>query len=825
MRVFGWILSSLAFLAVLAGLGVYGAFVYYARDLPDTAQLADYEPRVTTRLYADDGRMLAEYAVENRLFVPVEAIPEHVRQAFISAEDQHFYDHSGIDFIGVVRAAITNLRNVGSDRRLVGASTITQQVAKNFLLTNEVSFERKIREAILSMRIERAFDKDEILELYLNEIYLGRNSYGVAAAALNYFNKSLPELSLAEAAYLAALPKAPNNYHPTQRREQAIERRNYVLQRMLEDGAITAEELIEASAQPLEVFERDATEVVEADYFAEEVRRELQRLYGDEVLYGGGLTVRTTVDPRLQEIADRVLRDGLIDYDRRHGWRGPVTRLESFDGWPAQMEALEVPPGAGAWQLAVVLEIYGDAARVGFADRQQGMIPFAEMQWARPWREGQRLGPVPSTVDDVVALGDVILVESVEGYETPPVAGPGAPVDDAGNLQPLQLYGLRQMPEIQGALVAMDPHTGRVLAMSGGFSFEISEFNRATQALRQPGSSIKPFVYLAALELDRYPAITPATLILDTPLAVDLGPGAGWWRPDNYGHDFLGPQPLRVGVERSRNIMTVRLLLEIGLEPVRELTRTFGVYDEMELHYSMALGAGETTPMAMTNGYAMIVNGGRRVRPVFIDRIQDRHGATIYPMDHSACDGCQAVPWQTQDAPVIPDLREQVADPAATYQMVSILEGVVQRGTAARLASLGLPLAGKTGTTNDSRDAWFVGFSPDLVVGTYIGFDTPRGLGPGETGGRNAAPIFGAFMAEALEGEDVPPFRIPPDVSLVRINPRTGAPAAPGEAAILEAFRPGTEPTTTSMLLTDPAAEEALIESTLSPTTGTGGLY
>ncbi len=825
MRIFGWILSSLAFLAVLAGLGLYGAFVYYARDLPDTAQLADHEPRVTTRLYADDGRMLAEYAVENRLFVPVEAMPEHVRQAFISAEDQHFYDHSGIDFIGVVRAAITNLRNVGSDRRLVGASTITQQVAKNFLLTNEVSFERKIREAILSMRIERAFDKDEILELYLNEIYLGRNSYGVAAAALNYFNKSLPELTLAEAAYLAALPKAPNNYHPTLRREQAIDRRNYVLQRMLEDGAITAEELIEASAQPLEVFERDATEVVQADYFAEEVRRELQRLYGDEMLYGGGLTVRTTVDPRLQEIADRVLRDGLIDYDRRHGWRGPVSRLESFDGWPTQMEALEVPAGAGAWQLAVVLEIYGDAVRVGFADRQQGMVPFDEMQWARPWREGQRVGAAPESVDDVVALGDVVLVEAVEGYETPPAAGPGAPVDDAGNLQPLQLYSLRQMPEIQGALVAMDPHTGRVLAMSGGFSFEISEFNRATQALRQPGSSIKPFVYLAALELDRYPAITPATLILDTPLAVDLGPGAGWWRPDNYGHDFLGPQPLRVGVERSRNIMTVRLLLEIGLEPVQQLTRTFGVYEEMELHYSMALGAGETTPMAMTNGYAMIVNGGRRVRPVFIDRIQDRHGSTIYPIDHNACDGCQAVPWRTQDAPVIPDMREQVADPAATYQMVSILEGVVQRGTAARLASLGLPLAGKTGTTNDARDAWFVGFSPDLVVGTYIGFDTPRGLGPGETGGRSAAPIFGAFMAEALEGQDVPPFRIPPDVSLVRINPRTGAPAAPGEAAILEAFRPGTEPTTTSMLLTDPEREEALIESTLSPTTGTGGLY
>ncbi|MCB9947303.1 MAG: penicillin-binding protein 1A [Rhodospirillaceae bacterium] len=825
MRLLGWIASSLALLAVLAGLGVYGAFLYYARDLPDTAQLANYDPRVTTRLYAGDGRMIAEYAVENRLFVPIATIPEHVRQAFISAEDQHFYEHSGIDFTGVVRAAVTNLRNIGGDQRLVGASTITQQVAKNFLLTNEVSFARKIREAILAMRIEQAFAKDEILELYLNEIYLGRNSYGVAAAALNYFNRSLPELTLAEAAFLAALPKAPNNYNPTQRPEQAVARRNYVLERMLEDGAITAEAMIEASAEPLEVYDHDETELVEADYFAEEVRRELQRLYGDDILYGGGLTVRTTVDPRLQEIADRSLRQGLIDYDRRHGWRGPVAELASFDDWPAQLEAVEVPPGGGDWHLAVVLEVYPDAVRIGFTDRQQGMIPLEEMTWARPQLARQRVGAVPRSADDVVDLRDVVWVEALDGRQTPPSVSPGTPVDDSGAARALPRFGLRQLPEVQGALVAMDPHTGRVLAMSGGFSYSISEFNRATQARRQPGSAIKPFVYLAALEMDHAPPITPATLILDTPLAVDLGPGAGWWRPDNYGHDFLGPQPLRVGIERSRNIMTVRLLLEIGLEPVRDLTRTFGVYEDMDLMYSMALGAGETTPLALTNGYAMIANGGRRIRPVFIDRIQDRHGRTIYPVDHSTCEGCQQVAWQGQAAPELPDTREQVADPAATYQMVSMLEGVVQRGTGRRLASLGLPLAGKTGTTNESRDAWFVGFSPDLVVGTFVGFDTPRSLGESETGGGSAAPIFGAFMAEALEGQDVPPFRIPPEVSLVRINPETGAPAAPGDPAILEAFRAGTEPTTTSMLESDPEREEALIESTLSPTTGTGGLY
>ena len=629
MRIFAWIISSLAFLLVVACIVGFVLLQYFTRDLPDIDQLADYEPPVTTRVHAADGRLMAEFAVENRVFLPIEAMPDRVIQAFVSAEDQNFYDHPGFDLSGILRAAYTNLRNLGSERRLVGASTITQQVAKNFLLTNEVSFERKIREIVLSWRIEQAFTKDEILELYLNEIYLGRNSYGVAAAAMNYFNKSLPELTLAEAAYLAALPKAPNNYHPIRRTEAAVARRNYVLERMLEDGAVSIDEVAAASMEPLTVFDRDNTEFVKADYFAEEVRRELQRLYGDEALYGGGLSVRTSMDPRLQEIADRVLRDGLISYDRRHGWRGPVDQIESFDGWPDRLAEMERPGGAGDWNLAVVLEVYPDAARIGVDDRSQGMVPLTEMRWARPWLPNQRVGAEPNSADDVVALGDVILVEPADGTTTPPDATPGTPVDDAEQPVPLANYGLRQIPRIQGALVAMDPHTGRVLAMTGGFSFDMSEFNRATQAVRQPGSAFKPFVYLTALDH----GFTPSSIILDTPIAVDQGAGMALWRPSNYSHDYLGPVPLRVGVERSRNIMTVRLLLEIGLEPVRDIARTFGVYEDMDLLYSMALGAGETTPMALTNAYAMIANGGYRVRPVFIDRIQDRHGRTIYRSD------------------------------------------------------------------------------------------------------------------------------------------------------------------------------------------------
>ena len=815
MRLLGWIVSSFAVLLALAGLAGVGLIAYYSRDLPDYSQLADYRPPVTTRLYAGDGRLMAEYATENRLFVPIEAIPDHVVQAFVSAEDQHFYSHNGVDPRGIVRAVIDNVGNVLSGRRLVGASTITQQVARNFMLNNDVTFDRKMREALLALRIERAFTKDEILELYLNEIYLGRNSYGVAAAALNYFDRSLPELTLAQAAYLAALPKAPNNYHPVNRREAAITRRNYVINRMLEDGAITEAEAQAAIAEPLEVFDRRDADTVTAEYFAEEVRRELVGLYGSDALYGGGMVVRTTLDPRLQDIADRALRSGLITYDRRHGWRGPLDRLETFDDWPGQLAAIERPAGAGTWSLAVVLEMGADSAAVGLADRSRGTIPMAELAWARPWRENQRVGPAPSAPGDVLAVGDVVLVEPLSDIAVTPVAA------DGGDAPPRE-YGLRQIPEIQGAIVAMDPHTGRILAMSGGYSFEMSEFNRATQAARQPGSAFKPFIYLAALDA----GFTPSTTLLDMPLALSQGAGLGMWSPGNYSGDFLGPIPLRRGLELSRNVVTVRLLLSVGLDPVTQIARNFGIMDDMPPLLSMALGAGETTPLRLTAAYAMLANGGRYITPTLIDRIQDRNGDTVYRHDDRVCAACPRDLWNDDAPPDLPNDRAQIADPVSIYQVVSMMEGVVQRGTAARLRSLGIPLAGKTGTSNDFFDAWFVGFTPDLAVGVFTGFDAPRTLGSGENGGAVAAPVFGAFMAEAMDGIEVPPFRIPPGVRMVRINPGTGLTSAAGEAGIWEAYRPGTEPTATDETVPGGfGSVTAFGESVPSAIQGLGTLY
>lgn len=819
MRFVGWFLSSLVLLLIVGAVGGFAALKYFSRDLPDYTQLADYEPPITTRFHAADGRLLAEYAIEDRIFVPIEAIPEVVVQAFVSAEDQHFYEHSGVDFRGIARAVLVNVRNVIEGRRMIGASTITQQVAKNFLLSNEYSFERKIREALVAFRIEQAFSKDEILELYLNQIYLGRGAYGVAAAAMNYFNKPLANLTLEEAAYLAALPKAPNNYHPVRQYDAAIARRNYVINRMLEDGAITQAEAEEAIAQPLVTDSGEATATVSGDYFAETVRREIQDVYGNDALYEGGLSVRTSMVPRLQAIADRSLREGLIAYDRDHGWRGPVATMENFDDWPRQLAEIEEPPGIGIWEMAVVLEVTPEQAMIGLKDRSRGVIPFSEMEWARPWRENQRVGPAPDSVEDVLALGDVVLVEPLSSATTEITV-----VNAEGETPPRQ-YSLRQIPNVEGALVAMDPHTGRVLAMTGGFSYEESEFNRATQAIRQPGSSFKPFVYMTALE----EGYTPSTIVLDSPLAIYQGPGLELWRPTNYEEgSFLGPVPLRQGIEKSRNLMTVRLLQEIGLEPVRDLAQRFNVYDDMPLYYSMALGAGETTVARMTAAYGMIVNGGKKIVPTFIDRIQDRTGATIYRHDDRACDVCNGVEWSSQEVPVLPDDRPAVVDPVVAYQMVSMLEGVVQRGTGARLRALGIPLAGKTGTTNESFDTWFVGFTPDLVVGVYVGFDQPRTLGPRATGSRVALPIFGAFMGDATDGHEVPPFRIPPGVSLVRVNPATGGLAVPGQPAIWEAFRPGTEPTTTTVSYpggVDPFGAPAAGGGSGAASTGTGGLY
>lgn len=765
---FLWIFS-LGFLGAIAAIGA-GAFTlsYYGRDLPDYTQLKNYEPPIVTRIYAGDGRLLAEYAREKRVFVPIEVIPDLVKKGFLAAEDQNFYHHPGIDFMAIARAAYTNFANPSS--RLVGASTITQQVAKNFLLTNEQSYERKIKEAILATRIEEAMDKDQILELYMNEIYLGQRSYGVAAAAQTYFDKKLDDLNIAEIAYLAALPKAPNNYHPVRNHNSALARRNWVIGRMLEDGYITASQAELATASPLAMKLKDESDVVNAPFFAEEVRRQLKAQYGEDSLYKGGLTVRTSVDPRLQYIAVKALRDGLMEYDRRHGWRGPVSHFESVDDWTAKLITIPEPADMpDNWVLAIVLETGTQNAKLGFADKSTANIALQNVQWARQClNECYALGPEISGVNQVLKTGDVVLVEKIKTS-----------------------WMLRQIPAVQGALVAMDPHTGRVLAMQGGWKYGADQFNRVTQADRQPGSAFKPFIYLAALDK----GFTPATRVLDAPFVMEQAPG-DYWRPTNYSGEFYGPTPIRVGVEKSRNLMTVRLADHLGMPTVIDYAKRFGIADEMKPYLSYSLGAGETTLLKLTNAYAMLVNGGKKITPTIVDRIQNRRGETTFSYDKRPCPNCgDLIRWDGQSTPVVPDGREQIADERTAYQMVSILEGVVQRGTAAKLASLGMPLAGKTGTTNKSKDTWFIGFSPDLVVGVFVGFDEPRSLGKRETGGSAAAPIFGEFMKEALKDTPPTPFRVPPGIKNVRINADTGRAAMPGDKHIIwEAFVTGTEP-------------------------------
>ncbi len=794
---------------VLAVVGVIGFFLllhHYGRALPDYKQLAAYEPPVITRIHAGDGSLIGEFAREHRLFVPVEAFPKPVIHAFLSAEDKHFYSHAGLDYLGIVRAAVTNIKNALVGHRPVGASTITQQVAKNFLLTNEVSYERKIKEAILAYRIERAFTKDQILELYLNEIYLGASSYGVAAAALNYFDKSLGELTVGEMAYLAALPKAPNNYHPTRNYKAAVARRNWVLSRMYEDGHIDKPTLRAEEAAPLLVRKRRGGDIYRADYFTEEVRRELYRRYGEKTLYEAGLSVRTTLEPRLQAIAERVLRRGLIAYDRRHGWGGPLARLSpaaiTEQGWREALAAQDLKIGMPGWRAAVVLAVADEEARIGLDDGGAGRIPLVEMTWARRRLPDAYIGPPIKSAQEVLSVGDVIAVE--------PLAG-----------APAGRYALRQVPEASGALVALDPQTGRVLALVGGFDYAASEFNRATQALRQPGSAFKPFVYAAALDS----GFTPSSLVLDAPFVIDQA--GGRWKPENYSTQFYGPSTLRMGIEMSRNLMTVRLAQYIGMGIVTNYADRFGIQSNMQPTLAMALGSGETTVLKLTAAYAMLVNGGKKITPSLIDRIQDRRGKTVYRHDGRVCDGCKADRWADQPPPQLPDTRLQVISPQTAYQVVSMLEGVVQRGTGRIVASVGKPLAGKTGTTNDINDAWFVGFSPNLAVGVYIGFDQPHTLGKTEQGASVAGPIFRDFMAAALEKEPAIPFRIPEGIRLVRVNAQSGLPAHYGDPkAILEAFKPGTEPGGSQTVL-DGGGDLGGVGADESSQikTGTGGLY
>src|SRR5215472_6913673 len=793
-------LFGLMLIAALAGVGFIALTLwYFDRDLPDYTQLGDYQPPVVTRIQAGDGRLLAEYATEKRVFVPVKAMPPLVIKAFLAAEDKNFYSHPGVDFEAMIRAGLMDVVRHFAGRRPVGASTITQQVAKNFLVGNELSIQRKIREALLALKMEKVLSKDRILELYLNEIYLGGGNYGVAAAALNYFNKSLDDLSLGEAAFLAALPKAPNNYNPARNQEAAKARRDWVLDRMVEAGFITAGEATKAQEPPVTLHKRDETEIVRADYFAEEVRRELLARYGDKDLYQAGLSVRVSLDPKLQGFADQALRSALIAYDRRHGYRGALGRIDIRTEWWTKLAALGLPPGADevGWRLALISGTDADGASIGFPDQSTGRIPFDELKWAKKPLEEAKVGPPPKNPGEVLASGDVILVEPVKAEpskdnkaKTQTVAAGAAATVPSAPKEPL--FGLRQIPAVSGAIVALDPHTGRVLAMTGGFSYEMSQFNRAIQAKRQTGSAIKPFIYMSAFD-HRY---TPSSVILDAPITIDLGPGQPPWSPRNFDNKVFGPTTIRGGLEQSHDLMTVRLGQEIGLDAVGDTVERFGIMDHMPREYAMLLGAGETTVLKLTTAFAMIDNGGKRITPSFIDRVQDRNGATIYRADRRPCEGCINAAWAHQDPPELPDPREQVEDPTTCYQVLHILEGVIERGTGRTILAVGKPLAGKTGTSNGPNDTWFVGFSPNLAVGVFVGFDQPAPLGGREQGATVAAPVFRDFMAAALQDTPGIPFRVPPGIRLVRVNAVTGRLAEPGDKSVIfEAFKPGTEPT------------------------------
>ncbi|WP_332658232.1 penicillin-binding protein 1A [Brevundimonas sp.] len=724
----------------LAGLivAVYAAWLFH--DLPDASELADYRPATATRVYAGDGTLIGEFSDERRIYVPYEQIPLPVVQAFLAAEDRNFFNHGGIDVGGLGRAMFKNVFNAATGRRLEGGSTITQQVAKNVLLTNESSINRKVKEAILANRLEATLTKQQILELYLNEIFLGYRSYGVAAAAYNYFGKSLSQLTPDEAAFLAALPKGPNNYHPKRHPGAAKGRRDWVLGEMNQSGWLSDEQLAQARARPLTTQDAPRrAQYADADFFVEEARRQAIARFGKEEVNRGGYYMRTTLDPELQSAARDALMKGLENYDRRHGWRGAWGTTDFAAGWRESVRG-QRPPERRAWEAAAVESASGNSVRIRTArDDLTGYLITEDAAWANANRPLKR--------------GDLIFVEAKGGQ-----------------------YALKQVPRVNGALVAIEPQSGRVLAMVGGYSYALSSFNRATQAERQPGSAFKPFVYATALEGD----YTPASIVLDAPISFAGGPNGTRWSPENYSREYYGPQTLRRGLELSRNVMTVRLAQAIGMRNVVDLSKKMGVSDNLQPNLSVSLGAGETTPYRLTAAYAAFVNGGRRVDPYLIEMVQDRDGETIFSADRRRCRDCGR-PFTGQESPRLEQRGTQVIDPITAYQMSSMLMGVVQRGTAASASVLGPNIGGKTGTTNEYRSAWFVGFSSDIVVGVFIGFDDNRPLGSGETGATGPVPVFTDFMRVALRERPARPLVRPRNAVFRTVN------------GIEEAFRPGTE--------------------------------
>jgi len=727
-------------------------------ELPSYNELKSYNPSLTSRVFTSDGLLLDKYFIQERIFVPINRIPKNLIYAFISAEDKKFFEHIGIDPLAIIRAVFTNIVNNFSNKKMIGASTITQQVVKNLLLTNEVSLERKFKEMILAVRIENILNKEQILELYLNDIYLGYGSYGIAAASLNYFNKSINELTLEEVAFLAALPKAPNNYNPITKYSNAIERRNWVLQRMYENGYISAAYL-QYKNKPLIVQDRYEEQFEEANYFKEEVRKELYDLFGKQALYEQGLIVKTSINTKLQKIADHVLISGLINQDKKNGWKGVLANIQKLIIEDDLLKNIKNPfPDKWAvYQINNISELILEVIN-SKGDHNTIDLSSDDNKWL---------------IKEKFNIGDVFFAELIADQLT-----------------------IRQIPKINGAIVVIDPHTGKVLALSGGFSFELSEFNRATQAKRQPGSAFKPFVYITAMK----EGYTPATLILDAPYVVDQGPGLPKWKPSNYTDKFYGLSPMRTGVEKSRNLMTIRLSDKIGMEKILDTARDFKIGKNMNNNLSMSLGSGLVTLLDLTNAYAMIVNGGKEINPSLITSVYDKTGKQILINEIKKCNSCNQIDSEIDYS--IPDIinnQQSVLDPRIAYQITSMLEGVILRGTGRRIKELDTPLGGKTGTTNENKDAWFVGFSPDLAVGVYVGFDQPKSLGYKQTGSAVAVPIFKEFMKEAKVNPSKIPFRVPSGISFVKIDPKTGLVSKISEG-IFEPFIIGTEPYNQSRL-------------------------
>jgi len=707
----------------------------FSNNLPDYKFLKNYKPSVSSKVFSGNGDLVADFSQEKRIFVPYNSIPQNVINSFLSAEDKNFFSHPGVDAKGVLRAIINNISNIISSKRLEGASTITQQVAKNFLLTNEVSINRKIKEAILAFRIERALTKERILELYLNQIYLGSGAYGVAAASLEYFDKSIKELNYAESALLAALPKAPSRYNPYRDKDLAKFRRDLVVQNLYDNNFIDKNEYEQIIKEEIKLKKSEKIYLEDAQYYIEDVRKDIIEKLSYDKVYKEGLNINTPINLNLQRIATESLRDGLIDYDKRRGWRGALKNIKYSENWFDKFKEYQLEKTLG-WEVAIVKKISKFSVTIETENKENGSIKYDDISWTK------------KEFKDLFEIGDVIYVKNIND----------------------NIFSLKQLPRVNGGIVVMDPYTGRVLALSGGFSFKKSEFNRATQALRQPGSAFKPFIYALALEND----YTPTSLILDAPLVLEQGEDLKMWKPENYGKKFYGPSTLRVGLEKSRNLMTVRIAQNLGIEKVVNFSKNLGIYDNPEKLLSISLGSAETTLMKLTTAYSSFVNGGKLVTPVIIDRIQDSEGKTIFSDEMRKCTNCEQISFSSNSYPKIKDNYKQVFSPQTAYQMTSILEGVVQRGTGKQLKDLNLNLAGKTGTTNENTDTWFIGFTSNLVVGVYVGEDDPKPLGKFETGARTALPIFKEFVSEAIKKSEARPFKAAVGTIMMVVDSDTG---------------------------------------------------